>query len=163
MAYADYEALPAYTGRVSGSHIGVAIHEVDSSGKLNGDPVIGGTSGINKRGDFEIIPIEEAGNEGVDEIVQGRHSGSVNVQGFWSSERNDKLPTRQSFIGKEYVIFEFIADERPGAGTIVNAYLGCRNNSYGSSHGARGPKTIDLGFAYERRYSGKEWADLNGL
>jgi len=87
----------------------------------------------------------------------------MSIQGFWSAERNDKLPTRQSFIGKTYLVLEVIAEDRAGAGEVVNAYTGCVMNRLSSAHGARGPKTIDMTFLYERRYNGQEWADLNGL
>lgn len=157
--YADFQADPAYPSRVSGAHVGVFIYEEG----VVGLPIIGGTSGINCRDDFEAIPIEEAGNEGVDEVVQGRHSMSVSIQGFWSAERNDQLPTRQSFIGKRYVILEVMAEDRPGAANILNAYTGAVCSGLGQSHGARGAKTIDMTFTCERRYNGSEWAALNGL
>lgn len=159
MPYADFVADAAYDSRVSGAHVGVMIYE---EGNL-GTPIIGGSSGINTRDDFEAIAIEEAGNEGVDEIVQGRHSLTFTIQGFWSAKRNDKLPTRQSFIGKRYLVLEVIAEDRPGAGEIVNAYTGCVCSGLGQAHGARGPKTIDMTFTAERRYSGQEYADKFGL
>lgn len=159
MPYSDFVADPAYLARASGAHVGILIYQEG----VTGAPIIGGSSGINASDDFEGIPIEEAGNEGVDEIVQGRHSGQCSVQGFWSAERNDKLPTRQNFIGKRFLILEVIAEDRPGAGEVVNAYTGCVNTRVGSSHGARGPKTIDMTFLYERKYNGQEWADANGL
>lgn len=159
MPYQDLIDDPAYPSRVSGAHIGVLIYEEG----VTSAPIIGGSSGINHGDDFEGIPIEEAGNEGVDEIVQGRHSSQFTVQAFWSAERNDALPTRQSFIGRRWVVLEVVAADRPGAGEVVNAYLGCVMTGLRGAHGARGPKTIDMTFMCERRYNGKEWASLNGL
>lgn len=159
MSYAEFVANQAYPSRVSGAHIGIFVYEEG----IIASPIIGGTSGINASDDMEGIPIEEAGNEGVDEIVQGRHSGQMSMQAFWSAERNDKMPTRQSFIGKKYLILEVIAEDREGAGEVVNAYTGCVLTRLGNAHGARGPKTVDMTFLFERRYSGQEWATLNGL
>jgi hypothetical protein len=159
MGYQDFIDADAYPGRVSGAHVAILIYEEG----VTSSPIIGGSSGINEGDDFEGIPIEEAGNDGVDEIVQGRHTGQATVQAFWSASRNDALPTRQTFIGRRWILLEVIAKDRPGAGQVVNAYLGCVMTSLRGAHGARGPKTIDMTFMYERRYNGKEWATLNGL
>ncbi len=159
MGYQDFVESQDYDSRVSGAHIAVLVYDETNLAK----PVIGGTTGINGGDDFEGIPIEEAGNEGVDEIVQGRHTGQASMQAFWSAMRNDGLPTRQNFIGRKFVILEVIAEGRPGAGNVVNAYTGVNITHLGHAHGARGPKTVDMTYMYETRYSGKEWADLNGL
>ena len=160
MPYNDFIATPEYPAKVSGAHIGVAIYD---EALPAAPPILGGTTGINASDDLEGIPIEEAGNEGVDEIVQGRHTLQGSIQSFWSAERNDALPTRQSFIGKKYLILEIVADERVGAGEVVNAYTGCVITRVGNAHGARGPKTVDITFLAERRYNGLEYATLNGL
>ncbi len=158
MAYADFVASDEYPSKPSGAEVAVLLYDESNVS----DPIISGTTGISSNDDFESIPIEEAGNEGVDEIAQGRHTNSVTIQGFWSAERNDQLPTRQSFIGKKYVVMEVIADDRANAGTVLNVYTGCVCNRYAQNHGARGAKTLDLGFLSERRYSGQEWATLTG-
>lgn len=158
MSYSDFIDSESYLSKVSGSHIAVLLFKEDNPS----DPVIGGATGINHTDDFETIPIEEAGNDGVDEIVQGRHTGSCTIQAFWAARRNDRLPTRQAFIGNVWLIIEVIAPGRPGAGNVVNAYTGCVNSRVGGAHGARGAKTTDLAFTYERRYNGKEWAALTG-
>ena len=154
MPYAEFAATEEYTSKIAGSAIGIRIY----NDREPGAPIIGLATGINATDDFETIPIEEAGNDGVDEIVQGRHSGSATVQSFWTPQRNDALPSRQTFIGKSYTIQEVIAEGRPGAGEIVNVYTGCKLSRNGQAHGARGAKTIDLAFSYERRYTGVEWA-----
>lgn len=158
MAYSDFVADQEYPSKQSGSALHVLIIDED-------DPtvtVIGATTGINATDDFEVIPIEEAGEDGVDEIVQGRHSGNLTVPAFWTAEWNDSLPTRQTFIGKSYTIVEQFGEDRPNAGVIINAFTGCKLSRVGSSNGARGAKTFDLAFAYERRYNGQEWATLTG-
>lgn len=158
MGYADFQADDAYTSKVSGAMIEVMI--IDEA-----DPtrtIIGATTGINWNEDYEAIPVEEAGNEGTDEIIQGRHAISFSVPAFWTPEWSDSLPTRQSFIGKQYTVVEQIGPNWPNAGTVVNAVVGCRLNRIGSSHGARGPKTVDLSFQGKTRYNGAEWAVLSG-
>ncbi len=75
MGYADFRGTDQYPSKASGASIEVLI--VDES-----DPslvIIGATTGINENEDFEVIPVEEAGNEGTDEIVQGRHTISFTV------------------------------------------------------------------------------------
>lgn len=154
MPYADFASTPDYRSKHSGSAIAIEIYDEDNPSS----PLIGAATGINATDDFETIPIEEAGNDGVDEIVQGRHTISFTVQAFWSPQRNDALPTRQSFIGRKWTVIEKIAPGRPGAGEIVNVYTGAVNQRVGQAHGARGAKTVDLAFAAERRYNGQEWA-----
>jgi hypothetical protein len=156
MAYSDFQALADFTSKHSGAAIGILIYDEDSPGA----PIIGAATGINSTDDFETIPIEEAGNDGVDEIVQGRHTNSFTIQSFWTPERNDALPTRQAFIGRKWTVQEVIAPGRPGAGNVVNVYTGCVMSRNGQAHGARGAKTIDLAFQCERRYSGAEWSAL---
>ncbi len=158
MAYADFVADQEYASKQSGSALHVLILDEDDPTQT----VIGATTGINATDDFEVIPVEEAGEDGVDETVQGRHSGNLTVPAFWTAEWNDKLPTRQSFIGKSYTIIEQFGEDRPNASTVVNAYTGCRISRVGASNGARGAKTLDLAFSYERRYNGQQWATLTG-
>lgn len=159
MGYQDFVDSKDYDSRVAGASIAVLVYEEGDLSK----PVIAGTTGINAGDDFEGIPIEESGNEGVDEIVQGRHTGQASMQAFWSAARNDRLPTRQDFIGKRYIILEVMAEDRPGAGQVQNAYTGVRITHLGHAHGARGPKTVDMTYMFEHRYTGLQWATLNGL
>ena len=158
MAYADFVASDEYQSKQSGSALHVLIIDEDDPTSV----VIGATTGINATDDFETIPVEEAGEDGVDEIVQGRHSGNLTVPAFWTAQWNDILPTRQNFIGKSYTIIERFGEDRPNAGTVINAYTGCKISRVGASNGARGAKTLDLAFAYERRYNGQQWATLTG-
>jgi len=158
MPYADLVADPAYTSKHSGSGIEILIAEEGDPSQL----VIGATTGNNNNEDFETIPVEEAGNDGVDEFVQGRHSGTMSIPAFWTPQWNDTLPSRQDFVGKRYTIFTRIAPGRPGAGTVTNAWIGCTLSRLGISFGARGAVTLDLAFSFKRRYKGQEWADLTG-
>ncbi len=156
--YSDLVADPAYRSKYAGAALEVVIANEDSPSEL----IIGATTGQNLSEDYETIPIEEVGNDGVDEQAQGRHSGTLSIPAFWTPEWNDTLPTRQTFVGKSYFIYVRIAPGRPQAGTVVNAYIGCRLSRIGMSFGARGAQTLDLAFAFTRRYNGAEWALLNG-
>lgn len=158
MSYADFVALEDYASKHAGAALSILLYDESNPGA----PIISGATGINYTDDFETIPIEESGNDGVDEIVQGRHTINFTLQSFWTPERNDALPTRQSFLGKKYTIMEVIAEGRPGAGTPVDVITGCVLSRNGGAHGARGAKTSDLAFSGERRYNGTEWAALTG-
>lgn len=168
MQYADYTTKNAYIQKAPGAGIRVAIYKDGET-----QPLIASTTGINARDDFEGVPIEEAGEDGVNEIVVGRHTGSGTVQLFWTPERNDKLPTRQNFLsegnGVKYTIVEFTGDRRVGTddatgdAITLNAYTGVVITSMSHQVGARGVVGADLSFLFERRYSGQEWATKNGL
>jgi hypothetical protein len=154
--YSDFQKEAAYTSKQSGSGLEVVLFDETNPSAI----IVGAVTNYNFTDDFEVIPIEEAGNEGVDEIVQGRHSGNGTIQNFFSPNWNDGLLTRQSFIGRGFTIHVRIAPERPGAGCVVDAFTGVKISRVGASHGARGARTMDLAFSYERRYNGAEWASL---
>lgn len=159
ITYAAFSALSEYLSKYAGASILAVI--VDES-----DPtqvIVSQTTGISNNEQFEIIPIEEAGSDGVDEIVQGRHSGTISVPLFWTPQRNDALPTRQTFIGKSYVVIAKVAKGRPGEDNVVNAFVGCKLSDNSTFNvGARGAVTGNLSFGYTRRYNGTEWAVLTG-
>lgn len=158
MAYADFLKEDIYVSKLSGSHVSILLF--DSTNPTA--PVIGAASGINWSGELEVIVVEEAGEDGANEIVQGRHSLAGTVSAFFTPQRNDVLPTRQTFIGKEYTILEQIAEGRQGAGTPINVIVGARLSRVASSHGARGLKTSEMAFTAKRRYNGKQWAAKSG-
>ena len=81
MSYSDFVASEEYASKQSGSALHVLIIDEDDPTQT----VIGATTGINATDDFETIPIEEAGEDGVDEIVQGRHSGNLTIPAFWTN------------------------------------------------------------------------------
>lgn len=156
--YNEFKGRQEYLAKYSGSAIGVAIFDELDPSKV----VIGKVSGVNPNQNFEAIPIEEAGNDGVDEIVQGRHDGAMSVSAFWTPEWADTVPTRQNFIGKKYLILLFVGAQRPSEGVILGAYTGGVINNISDPFGARGARTFNFSFLFERQYSGQEWADLSG-
>jgi len=156
--YTEFMASTAYASKFSGSHIKVKI--VDES-----DPsieIIGAASGLNDSENFEALVVEETGEEGPNEIVQGRYDGAVSISAFWTPKWNDAAPTRQTFIGRKYTVLEVVGDNREGEGTVLNAYRGCVLRSLGQAMGARGLRTMDLQFVYLTRLSGEEWAAQAG-
>lgn len=160
MGYASEFAVDdSYRSKKSGSHIEVVIVDEDDPAQA----IIGATTGINWNDDFELVAVEEAGNDGVDEIVQGRHAGSGSINAFWTPQWNDRLPSRQAFIGRGFIIYEQIGTKRPFTGTVVNAFVGAKISQVGSNHAARGAKMTSLAFMYETRYTGSEYATLYGL
>ena len=158
MTYAEFQGADSYVEKKSGAHIAIVMFDESTPT----EPIIGAATGINSTDDFETLPVEEAGEDGANEIVQGRHSVNLTINAFWTPQRNDKLPTRQNFINREWTVMEVIAPKRIGAGTPVNVFTGCKLSRNGTSHGARGLKTIDLALQAITRYSGKEWADKTG-
>lgn len=162
MAYDEFQNDPGYASKHAGAALEIQIYDENNPGQ----PLIGAATGINISDDLEVIPIEEAGNEGIDEQVQGRHSLNFTIQAFWSPERNDKLPTRLDFIGKKYTIFVKIArkkegvTERAGAGETTDVITGCVFSRIGSAFGARGSRTFDIAGSAEFRYTGAQWFAL---
>jgi hypothetical protein len=156
--YTEFQADPAYNSKFSGSHIGVQLVDDDDPALI----ILGAASGLNFNENFEALVVEETGEEGPNEIVQGRYDGAVSLSAFWTPKWNDTAPTRQSFIGKKYTILEVVAPNRPGEGTVLNAFRGCVLRSLSQAFGARGLVTFDLQFVYLTRYSGEEWAAQAG-
>lgn len=158
MNYSEYKAKGAYIEKHSGSAVRIVIYRSSAPSQ----PLIGATTGINWTDTFEQLPVEEAGEEGVNEITTGRHAGSATVNGFFTPQRNDSLPSRQNFLDEEtngeYTIMEVVGFKRQGVGTPLNVFVGAKINSYGSAHGARGLKTFDLSFTYTERFNGDQWA-----
>lgn len=160
MPYADeFAVADSYRSKKSGSHVEIILVDENDPARA----IIGAGTGINWNDDFECIPVEEAGNDGVDEIVIGRNSCSGSINAFWTPQWNDALPSRASFIEKKFIIFEQLSSKRPFAGTILNAFVGAAISQVGSNHAARGAKMTNLSFMCEQRYTGAEYAALNGL
>lgn len=158
MSYTEFAEQEAYRSKHAGSGLAVVIRNA----KDPTDTVVGATTGIQPTDDFEKIPIEEAGESVVEEIVDGRHTGSMSIPAFWTPEWGDKLPTSQNHIGKEYVVLITVAEDREGAGTVVDAYTGCKITRVSPPYGARGARTLDIAFLFKRHYNGQEWANLTG-
>lgn len=155
MAYADYTQLDAYQSKVSGSHVEIRLYRADQT-----KPMISQSAGINVSDAYEVLQVEEAGDEKVEETVIGRHNGSGSLEAFWTAERNDALHTPENFLAveNEFTLQEVIARGRPGAGTVVNCYTGVYLSNISHSHGARGLKNMSFQFVYETHYNGLQWS-----
>lgn len=168
MKYAEYQDTPAYLAAHPGAGLRFALYRADQT-----EPLIGRTTGMSDNEPIELIPIEEAGNDGVDEIATGRHGpGTGSISLFWTPERNDKLPTRGSFLaeghGIEYTLLVMTGknrvgtDNATGEGVVLDAYTGLKISSMSSQTGARGLRTQTLQVMYENRMNGAEWAAYAG-
>ena len=162
MKYSELQATAAYRDVPTGSGARIVIYRVS-----DGAPVlIGSTTGLSGADDFEQVAIEESGEDGVNEIATGRHTGSANCSLFFRPELNDKLPTRDTFLGdgrgEEYTILRVVGDKRIGVNIPLDVYEGCKITRFGIEQGARGPITAQLSFLYIRRRNGKQWMEDTG-
>ncbi len=164
MAYDQFANTEAYASSHAGAALDILIYEEERPSR----PIIGGATGLNVRNEFESILIEEVGNEGPSEIVQGRNTVQLNLQAFWTPQRGDNLPTRINFLGKTHTIYVAIAPERapvvarPGAGETTDTFTGGKIANRGDAFGARGPRTLDLAFNCMFHYTGLQWFELAG-
>lgn len=162
MKYSDFAATNAYIDKQAGSAVRIVIYKSSDPSQA----LIGRLTGINGDDGFEIIPIEESGEDGVNEIAVGRHGGNLTINGFFTPERNDVLPTRQNFLagglGEEFTIMQVTGDNRIGDALPLNVFVGAKCSRHNVAQGARGVLTFDLAFSFTRRYPGKEWAALAG-
>jgi len=158
MSYADYKASDAYTSKISGASIEILLLNANDPSEV----IIGRLTGHNVNEDYETLPIEECGEDGVDEIVDGRHTITGNLPAFFSPQWMDRLPTRQDFLGKRYTIMRRVGENWPHAGTVIEVVTGAKLSRIGTQQGARGVMTIDLAYTAERRYNGEEWSELAG-
>lgn len=152
MAYSTFQADESYRGAGSGSEYLIQIINED-----NPSESFTGFSGLSHTDSFEIVPIEEAGNDGVDEFADGRHNLSLQMNGFWRAAYNDSFfLTRQNFIGKRWTVFRK-KNRGAYAGTVVDVFTGTKLESYSSQQGARGAITFSMSGQASRRYNGAEW------
>lgn len=161
--YADLKASDQYDAKIAGSAVGVVIYNANDPS----DIIIGAATSLTAQEGFEQVPVEEAGNDGTDEFVTGRHSGTGSMSAFWTPKWADQVPTRQQFIDREFVIIKTIAPNRRRngvdlAGAVIEAFIGVKINSVNAQHGARGAMMLDLGFVYSRKFNAKEWAERTG-
>lgn len=163
MKYSELAATATYRSGLAGAGVRVMIYRVSDRQTV----LVGSTAGISPSDDFEVVSLEEAGSNGVDELVSGRHTGQCNVQGYFRLETNDLLPTRDTNLGEgdgeEYVVMQIMGDKRVGVRIPINVYEGCKITRYTpGSHGARGVLNFDLSFLYKRRYNGRQWMNKTG-
>lgn len=158
MAYADFKADDAYASKHDGAAVQVVfVNESDPT-----DTLVGAVTSFNINNTFRLGPVEEAGNDGVDEITVGAHSGNGDFAAFFTPEWNDRLPTRQDFIGRSYTIMRRVGVNRDFEGTVLDAVTGAKLERVSHQHPARGNLMVSASFMFERHYNGDEWAKLTG-
>lgn len=158
MAYADFVNSDGYQSKASGAGMAIQILDIDAPES----PLVGATNGINFTENTPSSAVEEAGADGVDEFVDERHTGQGTFSYFYTAERNDRMPTRSDFIGRDYAIIESIAPGRPGEGNVVQYFEGVKITGWSLQHGARGLITCNGSFTYANRLNGQQYADRFG-
>lgn len=162
--YATFQAGAYYTKRTAGAAIEIGMVRIDNPTEAG---VSGFSSGHSPANNFEQIPIEEGGDAKVAEIVTGRYDCGGSINGFFTPERGDVLPSGQSYLtptgAMEWNIFSRIGQRFPGAGVVLGVSRGAKiNRVTPGSHGSRGPLTLDVGYLAEQRLTGLEWAQMSG-
>ncbi len=158
---ADYNELVAsttYNAKISGAGVGIMF-------RPSSDPtvqVFGAVTDFNFQESFGQNPIEEVGNDGVDESVEDRHTGSGSATLFFTAKRNDELPSRDFFIGREFTVVRKIAPKRAQAGAVIDAFVGLKISNVSGGQSARGSMTLQISFVYTRRFTGTQWAEISG-
>lgn len=157
MAYSNFAADATYSTAAAGSaYLIQMVNQEDPSESYTG------FSGLSINESFEAIPIEEAGNDGIDEIAQGRHTVAVSFNGFFRPEYNDGLLiTRQTFVGKRWTAFRK-NNRGTYAGTVVDVITNVTIDSQATQQGARGAITFTMSAQASRRYNGTQWATITG-
>jgi hypothetical protein len=158
MAYSDFVQSDGYNTKETGAAYSLVLIDVQNPSV----PILEAMGGINWADNFPDSPVEEAGNDRVEEFVKERHSGSGNCSFFHTPKRNDKMPTVETFLGRDFVIVQSVAPKREGAGNVINYFQGVSVTGYNSSHGARGLVNGSFSFNYIERKNGQEHADSYG-
>ena len=156
--YQDLVASPTYNSKVSGAAVGILFKPADDPATQ----VFGAVTDFNFQEGFGQNPVEEVGNDGVDEFVEDRHTGSGSASLFFTAKRSDELPSRQSFIGREFTVIRRMAPNRAQAGAVIDAFVGLKITNVSGGQAARGSMSMQISFVYTRRYTGEQWAALSG-
>jgi hypothetical protein len=163
MGYTAFKADAAYTSKTAAAFIALAlINENDSTDRL-----AGAFTGGNVGDPFEVIPIEEGGNDGIDEYVQGRN-GPVNVSVTMqlAPKYVDWLQSRNNYLGKRFTLLAYMEDrnkpDMEWTGTVLWAVTGVVVSSIDINHGARGAVNCTVTGQGETKYTGDQWATKTG-
>lgn len=159
--YSAYKDRVAYRAKKSGAAVEVIIKEVGTADEADG--IVGGVTSFQWSDTFEVNRDEQVGKKGAEELFEGQYSGSLSIGGFFTPAANDRAPTKGTFLGRSFTVFERAGEGRPGEGVVHNAFVGAKCTAYTSNHAARGPKTVNMSFEYIARLNGQEWADLTGM
>lgn len=158
MNYEEYKQISSYKLAKSGSQFEIEL-------VLKGDNravTLSRVSGLDYNEGFERLPVEEVGKTGVDEIADGKHTGSGTLTTFWIPEQNDRFDSRDTFVGREYWIVKKIAEGWPGVGIMVEVLEGVKFTGKGVTQAARGLIGVNASFLYTRAYTGQQVADTFG-
>lgn len=154
MGYAELVASDDYITKHAGAELQVLLVSEADPGKI----LIGAVTGLTVTVAYEVVGVEEAGNEKTTQQVQGRATVTASLNAFWTPEWGDRLQDTSNFIGEgPYTIIVQIGPNWPNAGTVVDAVTGCIMSNHNKSFGARGARTMDMAFAGIESLRGTSW------
>jgi len=95
----------------------------------------------------------------VDEIIYNRMElGTGTLAAFETVDLNDKLPTAKNPVVGPYLLLDQIAEGRPDAGKVMNAFKNAFISSVsGGFGGAPGPIAENINVTYSIRLNRKEY------
>lgn len=156
--YSEVKQRANYNDAYAGSTTGVTLIR-----KSDGVRFTGGISGFTTSQSIEQIPIETIGERLPEEIVTGRYSGTLSVNGFFSLKKGDEIvPDSTTFIGLEFDAVRFIT-EGPNKGTILDAFTGFKISTANIQSGARGVVTFDMNGPFIERLNAENAARKFGV
>jgi hypothetical protein len=158
MKYSEYKQTNDYKEAKSGSQLEILIID-EANPKFS---PLGRCSGLTWNESTEQNPVEEVGNDGVDEIVDGKMTYTFSLTSFLIPKQNDTELTRRNFKGKRFTILQVTSSKWPNAGVVISALTGCKFSGRGVSQNARGLVGNNVSGMACNRYTGEEWAALTG-
>lgn len=159
MEYSTFAGTPAYSSRLSGAMIDLLFVAEDNPA----EKFMIGFSGLSTNEGFEMIPIQELGNNIVEEIVAGQYTVGASVNGFWSPRYGDDfLPTTTNYIGRHYTMLVLGAEKSAMPGVVLEAYRGVRLSGVQTSVGVSGVRTFSATALGKDKVSGADFAAMMG-
>lgn len=154
---ADVESnARVYDGKRAGSTFLVQIRDVATKAL-----VADGVTQWSADDAFEVLQVEETGEDGINETVDGRHNGQGSFSGNFTAHRQDLLPSRSDNV-REFTITVKPRPDQADAGIPQIVLVGVHFTSINVQGAARGLVTLTGAFTYQRKYTGVKFAVQSG-
>lgn len=156
-----------YASDVEGN---AAVHEGKKIGAIvlitltdnaTGKVVMSGVTQTSADDQLEVVQIEESGESGVNESVNGRHNGSGSMSGNFSIKRHNLLPSRED-NNRFFTLVAKPRTDQPDAGYPLWVLTDLCFTAIQVGSGSRGPVTVSGSFTYQRKWTGLQWAKKSG-
>ena len=159
-SYAEFQASEAYKSALAGAGIDVLLFDPANPTTR----VVSAVTNLSLNETFEKVALLEAGNTGVNEFVDGAHTGSGSLSFHVRPENIDSLPTRDNAIGKRYAMFLMVASDgqREQQGAVLASIEGVVISQINRTTGARDAVTGSISFSYTKFLSGEQYAAASG-